>query len=251
MSYINNLPILSINVPKIAFREAPAVRISAPAYQNADSFVTNPIEQQYSGIKEIELLARSNPEITRILHENGIPLKVNIIALEDLRLGHLKNARINVAKIYSSLPQELKSKVNMSNIQQAAMLHDIGKVLIPENILNKQGKLTEDEKKVMETHSELSYELLKNSGLNKDVLNLIKYHHQNPTASGYPAAGKDFSYNLELDILRAADEYTALREERPYKPALSKQEALSIVEEDVQKGYILPEVYQALEKSAS
>ena len=264
MTYINLLT-LNTNRPKIVFREAPTPTMSTPAYTSADSFVTNPLSEKLGSVQEIEARARANPEIMRILNENKIPLKVNIKALEELQSGHLKNARINAAKIYSSLPEDLKrgvngvqgvnegvnQGVNMSNIQQAAMFHDIGKVLIPENILNKKGKLTEEERKIMETHSELGYELLKNTGLNKDVLNIIKYHHQNPTADGYPKTGQDFNYNLELDILRAADEYTALREERPYKSALSKQEALSIIEEDVKKGYISPEVYNALEKSAS
>jgi len=249
MTYINLLT-LNTNLPKIVFREAPTPTISTPAYTSADSFVTNPLTERLGGAREIEARARANPEIMRILKENKIPLKVNIKALEELQSGHLKNARINAAKIYSSLPEDLKKGINMSNIQQAAMFHDIGKVLIPEKILNKNGKLNEEERKVMEAHSELGYELLKNTGLNKEVLNLIKYHHQNPKTDGYPKADQDFSYNLELDILRAADEYTALREERPYKSALSKQEALSIIKEDVNKGYISAEVYHAMEKSA-
>lgn len=68
----------------------------------------------------------------------------------------------------------------------AAYLHDIGKVLIPVNILNKAGKLDERETEIMHKHSELGYELLKSTDIDKKTLNLIRNHHQNAKKTGYP-----------------------------------------------------------------
>ena len=107
------------------------------------------------------------------------------------------------------------------DLQQAAMLHDFGKVLIPDKILNKNGKLTDKEKEIMKLHSELGYELLKEQGV-----------------------------NISSQILATADKYSALREKRSYKDAMTRDEALAVIQEDVTNGLIAPEVYNALNKTA-
>ena len=161
---------------------------------------------------------------------------------------HLTAARIITAQIYSALPKELKSEVNLPDLQQAAMLHDYGKVLIPKEILNKKCALTPEERKIMELHSEFGYELLKQQGVKNNVLNLVKYHHQKPDGSGYPAVNLDFEYNLSVQILEAADKYSALTEDRPYHKACTKNEALDIIHKDVESGTISQEVFDALKK---
>ena len=166
-----------------------------------------------------------------------------------MKQGHLTETRILAAKIYSMLPTEMKKEINLSVLQQAAMLHDYGKVLIPEEILNKKGALNPEEKKIMELHSEFGYELLKQQGVNEEVLNLIKYHHQKPDGSGYPVADKNFEYSISSQILEAADMYSAITEERPYHKASTKEQALEIIYEEVKKGVICREVFEALRKS--
>lgn len=166
-----------------------------------------------------------------------------------MKKGHLTATRILVAKIYSVLPDEIKQDVNISNLQQAAMLHDYGKVLIPKEILNKKGALTPEEKKIMELHSEFGYELLKGQGIDEEVLNLIKYHHQKPDGSGYPAVSHKFEYGISSQILEAADMYSALTENRAYHDACSKEEALKIIYKEVENGNISQEVFDALKKS--
>ena len=166
-----------------------------------------------------------------------------------MKNGHLTATRILAAKIYSALPAELKEDVSLPDLQQAAMLHDYGKVLIPKEILNKKGVLTPEEKQIMELHSEFGYELLKQQGVKEEVLKLIKYHHQKPDGSGYSPADNDFEYNLSLEILTAADKYSALTEDRCYHKACTKEEALDIIYKDVEDGVISQEVFDALKKS--
>ena len=184
-----------------------------------------------------------------LLKSNHIRLDVNIRALEKLKHGHLMDTRVTAAKIYSALPQNLKSEVNLMDLQQAAMLHDFGKVLIPDKILNKNGKLTDKEKEIMKLHSELGYELLKEQGVNENVLNLVKYHHQTPDGNGYPEITNDFKPDISSQILATADKYSALREKRSYKDAMTRDEALAVIQEDVTNGLIAPEVYKALKNS--
>ena len=162
--------------------------------------------------------------------------------------GHLTATRIIAAQIYSALPKELKAEVNLPDLQQAAMLHDYGKVLIPKEILNKKGTLTQEEKKIIELHSEFGYELLKQQGVKDNVLNLIKNHHQKPDGSGYPTVNQDFKYDLSVQILEAADKYSALTEDRPYHKARTKNEALDIIQKDVDSGIISQAVFDALKK---
>lgn len=249
MTFIYNTPLLNINTPKVQFKAAPLTY--QPVFSPIqDSFSTNPLYNTFIDKNALTALAKSNPAVMQILAENKIPLKVNIKELEQLKKGHLTDTRITAAKIYSALPAEMKSGINSEDLQQASMLHDYGKALIPEKILNKSGKLTDEEKKIMELHSELGYELLKQQGVNENVLNMVKYHHQTPQGSGYPVITNDYTPDVSMQILTAADKYSALREKRSYKDAMSRDEALKVIHQDVENGLISEEVYQALAKVA-
>lgn len=251
MTQIYNTPILNnIVFPGIRFRANQAVYPGLFEPQK-DSFSTNPLYGNYWDKETLTKIAKSSPEIRRIMNENKIPLRINYEEFERLKRGHLTDTRVITAKIYSALPEEIKAEINQSDLQQAAMLHDYGKVLIPDKILNKTGKLTEDEKQIMSLHSELGYELLKRQGVNDNVLKLVKYHHQTPDGSGYPAVTKDFSFDFSNQILIAADKYSALTEKRSYKDAMTKEEALAILHEDVENGLISDAVYKALEKAVA
>ena len=212
MNSIYNNPIINnlSSIPKIQFRQKQAVYKEAYS-PYIDSFSTNPIYENFDSKTNLNRMASSS-EVVRILKENNIPLKVNYKEYEKLKKNHLSDTRVIAAKIYSALPAELKSQVNLQDLQQAAMLHDFGKILIPDNILNKHGPLTDKEKEIVALHSELGYEMLKNQNLNKNVLNLIKYHHQLPNGSGYPKIKEDYLPDKASEILMAADKYSALRE---------------------------------------
>ena len=183
-----------------------------------------------------------------ILGKNKSKVKVNMDEFAELKQGHMLDTRIIIAKMYSALPKELKEEVNMSDLQDAAMLHDYGKILIPAKILKKEGELTPEEKHIMELHSEIGYELLKDQGVRPEVLRLIKYHHSTPQG-GYPVADNGFEYDVSIQMLRAADEYSALTEKRTYKEAMTKEEALETIKKDVEKGLLSQEVFDALKKS--
>ena len=107
-------------------------------------------------------------------------------------------------------------------------------------------KLNFEEREIIELHSELGYELLKDKNLSPETLKLIKYHHQNLNRKGYPVVNSEFDCDLGLQILNAADKYSALREKRCYKDAFGKIEALQIIAEDVNQGNISQDVYTAL-----
>lgn len=189
---------------------------------------------------------RRNPKIREILRANGMSGDLNMENLRALLAGHAKDTQKIADGICENLPVALKYEVNKQSLSDACYLHDVGKVLIPDEILNKPARLTPEEEKIMHTHSELSYELLKDTDLNPKTLDLIKYHHQNPLGSGYPQTKPDFNADVTLQILSAADKYSALTEKRSYKEPLSPDRALGIMYKDVKEGKMHPFVFKAL-----
>ena len=208
-------------------------------FENGNKYVSESI---------VKSAIQKNPNILKILRENNLPVKINKEELEALKTGHMNDTRVIVAKMHSSLPKELKQEVNLQDLQNAAMCHDVGKSLIPEKILNKKGKLTSEEKDIMDLHSELGYEILKGSGLNKNTLEIIKYHHQTLDGAGYPKVGAKYECPKSVQILNVADKYSALTEERAYKKAFSREDALNIISEDVKNGKIASDVFEVLNK---
>lgn len=192
-----------------------------------------------------------NPHIARILRRFRIKPLIDTKTLNELTSGHM-NDTCNIADgVYSLLSCDIKSKVDKNALKEASMLHDLGKVLIPSKILNKPAKLSNKERKIMNIHSTLGYELLKTQNLSDETLSLIKYHHQNLQHSGYPTlpAGNTAS-DLGVQIISIADKYSALREARVYRRRLSRTEALLILYREVREGKIMPAVYNALFKYA-
>lgn len=214
-----------------------------------DGYVTNPLYDKFGTKSEIENIAKTNQRIQEILREYKLPLNVNEKELQKLIDGHLQKTRITTAKIYSNLPLELKQTINPVELQEAAMFHDYGKILIPDNILNKNGELNELEWNIMQQHSELGAELLKNKDFSPRTIELIKYHHQTPNGKGYPLSNNQYEYGLDSEILSIADKYEALREKRSYKNAMTREEALAIIQDDVKNGTVSEAVFNALTKA--
>ena len=185
----------------------------------------------------IKNMISGNPEIKKILSENKIPVNLNLKELEDLKNNHCKDT-VNVAvDIANNLPPALRQQVNYTNMKDGALLHDFGKVLIPPEILNKPDRLTPEEHKIMDLHTELGYQLLKYTGVNNDVLKLVRYHHDN----NYP--------DINLQIINLADKYSALTEKRVYKDAMTPKQALTVIYSEVKDGKIERPIFNALVKS--
>ena len=199
----------------------------------------------------VQKMINLNPHIARILRRFHIKPLIDTKTLNELTCGHM-NETCNIAiGVYSLLSGDIKERVNPASLKEASMLHDLGKVLIPSKILNKPAKLNVKERKIMNIHSTLGYELLKTQGVKPEVLNLIKYHHQNLQHSGYPVLpAENTSSDLGVQIISIADKYSALRESRVYRRRLSRTEALLILYREVREGKIMPAVYNALFKYA-
>lgn len=117
------------------------------------------------------------------------------------------------------------SRIVLDKLKLLAKFHDIGKVGIPDRILNKPGKLDPDEYKIMKTHSQIGKRIADVSKELKDISDLILYHHERWDGNGYPEKLTGDLIPIECRILAIVDTYDAMTNDRPYRKALSKETA--------------------------
>jgi HD-GYP domain-containing protein (c-di-GMP phosphodiesterase class II) len=120
----------------------------------------------------------------------------------------------------------LVPKAMLINIHRGALMHDVGKMGIPDDILLKDGNLTDAEQKVMRTHPTLAYNFLSPITILKDAINIPYCHHEKWDGSGYPRGLKGEGIPIEARIFSVVDVYDALTSDRPYRDAWEKGRAL-------------------------
>jgi diguanylate cyclase (GGDEF)-like protein/putative nucleotidyltransferase with HDIG domain len=114
-------------------------------------------------------------------------------------------------------------------IEAAALLHDMGKLAVPEYILNKPGKLTHTEFEKMKLHAGVGADILSAVDFPYPVVPIVRHHHENWDGTGYPAGLKGTDIPIGARILSVVDCFDALTSDRPYRPRLSDEEAMRIV----------------------
>lgn len=112
----------------------------------------------------------------------------------------------------------------------AALLHDIGKIGIKEEILSKEGRLTDTEYSAIQQHPLIGVAIIGKNKHLKDVIPGMCYHHERTDGNGYPEGLKDNHIPLPARIIAVADAYDAMTTKRPYQDALSEEEAISEME---------------------
>lgn len=168
-------------------------------------------------------VAAHKEEIDGILGKYGYTPKVDMSHLEDS-----KNHFMTTYNYATNLTREGGYKISDEDrytLQEAALLHDIGKALIPDEVFNKPGRFTPEEREVMDLHSELSYVLLKDSGISEASLNAIRNHHH-----------KEQTGDKITELLSLCDETSALKENRVYKKGFSDEKTAAILNEDAEVG---------------
>jgi len=138
---------------------------------------------------------------------------------------------VNVGIMSAALAEAVGLRADqVHDIMLGAILHDIGKQLVPKSILNKGGKLTDDEAEVMRRHPVDGARVLLDSGELPDLVPIIAFeHHMHVNGGGYPKMPRRWVCNLAGQIVHVADVFDALRTNRPYRAALSTTEACGIM----------------------
>ena len=209
----------------------------------ADDLLTKPVEP-------LELKARV---------KNLIQLKSYIDELEHTETVLFALAEVVEARepftshhcrrlsIYSAMLGELMGldPLEVKSLRQGGILHDIGKIAIPDRILLKNGPLSDDEWSVMRDHPSTGERLLRSMKSLNPVLPIIRHHHERWDGKGYPDKLKGEAIPLAARILQVVDAYDALRSRRPYKPAFSKEQTTAILKEEAENGKWDPRVAEA------
>ena len=132
-------------------------------------------------------------------------------------------------------------------LELAGLLHDLGKLRVPDELLEKNGKLTELEYANVQRHSFDTYSILKNIHGLEEVALWAGQHHERLDGSGYPYHRKNDEISFESRIVAAADVFQALAQNRPYRGALAKPDILHIMQEEVRNGKLDPTIVGFIE----
>ena len=117
-------------------------------------------------------------------------------------------------------------------LEEVSVLHDIGKMGMPEEILGKNGPLTTDERKIIEQHPSVGEDILRPIEFLKPGLSAVSDHHERQDGSGYPHGLKGEQISLFVAIAAVADSYDAMTSDRPYRKALTQEEAIQVLEKN-------------------
>ncbi|QIV77557.1 HD-GYP domain-containing protein [Fervidobacterium pennivorans] len=157
----------------------------------------------------------------------------------------------NVARISVEIGKRMGlSQQELEKLEFSAILHDVGKIGIPDSILLKPGKLTDEEYKIIKNHTVYGAEILSQvKYVDEDILKGALEHHERLDGSGYPYGKKGEEISLFGKIIGIADVFDALSSKRTYKEAWDFGEVLKIIEADVEKGKFSKEVFEKLLES--
>jgi putative nucleotidyltransferase with HDIG domain len=213
----------------------------AAAAAKADFAVASPevavgaaaFEQMFTAIRNGKLinLAAAENATTQII--NGITRNGLGAWMDDVRRYHEGTFQhcLLVTGVAVGFALDLKfTYPDVKRLGMAATLHDIGKARIPLSILDKPGRLEPLEDEIMKRHPVIGYELLKDlAGINPDVLAGVRHHHEYLDGSGYPDALTAEKIPDLVRLLTISDIFAALVEQRPYRPAMSREHAYKVL----------------------
>ncbi len=174
---------------------------------------------------QVRHLAESNETYQRVIEA----LAHAVDAKDQVTHGHIRRVQEACARLAKALG--VSDAGELRALQAAALLHDVGKLAVPEHVLNKPGKLTPIEYEQMKQHSAKGADVLSAVQFPYPVVPIVRHHHENWDGSGYPDGLREHQIPLGARILSVVDCFDALTSDRPYRSALGEDEALAIISE--------------------
>jgi diguanylate cyclase (GGDEF)-like protein/putative nucleotidyltransferase with HDIG domain len=178
-------------------------------------------------LSEAEAERRRHAEEMATIHMNTIEsLAIAIDAKDQTTHGHVRRTQIyavEMGKLFNVSDSDLRA------LHAGALLHDIGKLAVPEYILNKPGKLTEAEFAKMKIHPTVGGDILKRVNFPYPVEDIVRYHHEKWDGSGYPKGLKGEHIPLTARIISVVDFYDATRCDRPYRKGMKLEDSLGLL----------------------
>ncbi len=174
-------------------------------------------------------LNESQKRYSNILEQTIQAIALMIEKRDPYTAGH--QARVSQLAVSIANEMNLDERI-IEGLRLGGMVHDIGKVYIPSEILNRPGKLSEIEFSLIRTHSQVGHDIMANVAFPWPVAEMIYQHHERMNGNGYPCALKGEDILLEARILAVADVLESMSSHRPYRPALGIEKGI----EEIQHG---------------
>lgn len=177
------------------------------------------------------------------LEEQQVEVLKSFLKIVQLKDSYTEGHSNRVAEYAILIAREMNLPENqVKTIYTAGLLHDIGKVLVPTEILNKNGPLTQEEWSIMSKHPIYGYEIVSSLNILQDVAPLIRYHHERYDEakegfSGYPKEKFGEEIPLGARILAVADSFDAMITDRPYRKGMSMDKAVGIIKQEAGKQF--------------
>ena len=204
--------------------------VSQTQWEGEESFLAT--LRDITGRKQVEeVLKESLQKVRETLVETIKAMAYLVETRDPYTAGHQQRVALLADEIAKALnlPEDKRYGLYL-----ASLIHDIGKISIPAEILTKPSKLTDIEMKLMQGHPQIGYEILKNIPFHWPIATMVLEHHERLDGSGYPLGKSNVEILLESQILAVADVVEAMASHRPYRPALGVEPAL--LEIDSKKG---------------
>jgi PAS domain S-box-containing protein/putative nucleotidyltransferase with HDIG domain len=170
-----------------------------------------------------QALQRSYQKLRETLVTTVNTLASTVEMRDPYTAGHQRRVTILACAIAEEIGL---TEEQFDGLRLAGMIHDIGKITVPIEILNKPGRISETEFNIIKTHPQAGYNLLREIEFPWPVAQIVLQHHERLDGSGYPQGLKDGTIMLEAKILAVADVVEAMASHRPYRPALGIEAAL-------------------------
>lgn len=176
--------------------------------------------------EELENLRKQQQRDKQLLREI-IEAFAKVIDMKD---SYTQGHSSRVAKYTAMLTRELGyDEQTVEQYYNIALMHDVGKISIPDQVLNKPGKLTDEEYSIIKSHTEHGYDALKSISLMPEIGIGAEAHHERPDGKGYPNGLKGDEIPRVAQIIAVADTFDAMYSDRPYRKRMNYEKAVSII----------------------
>lgn len=207
----------------------------------ADDFISKPFEEValLARVRSLLKLKRYTDELERA--------EMVIFALSNAIEGKDPYTEGHCERL-STYGQALGERLGLTDgevdaLRKAGTVHDVGKIAIPDSVLKKKGRLTEDEFALIKEHPVVGERICKPLRSFRLVLPIIRHHHEKMDGTGYPDGLEGSDIPITARVLTIVDVFDALTTERPYKKAFSVEETLILMGDEVKKGWWDPDAF--------